>query len=139
MLTVEFIRLRKPEKAKHLCELAEEFHNAGKRVVVTVVDDDQGVKLDHYMWQFRRDAFLPHAFDNGAVDCLDEPVVICSSERNANAGKVLIMGKPCRISFMRQFELVVDFAELHDESLAAAARQRFRSYQEAGLAPRMRE
>ncbi len=54
MPKVEFIRLRKPEKAKHLCELADEFYRAGGRVLVTVADDNQGVTLDRFLWTWQK-------------------------------------------------------------------------------------
>lgn len=139
MPKVEFIRLHKPEKARHLCELAEEFLRAGKRVLITVLDDNQGVTLDRFMWTWQKGSFLPHACDNGAVDCLDEPVVIATAERNANGARVLVMGKPCSLDFLRQFEHVIDFAESYDEELAAAARRRFARYREVGLDPGMRQ
>ncbi len=139
MPSVEFIRLRKAEKARHLCELAEEFYAAGKRVLVTVLDDHQGVTLDAFMWSWKKGSFIPHAFANGAVDCLDEPVVIVAAEQNPNGAQVLIMGKPCSPAFVRQFEAAIDFAELYDEQLANASRRRFAQYREAGLDPRMRQ
>jgi DNA polymerase III subunit chi len=139
MPKIEFLKLRKPEKARHLCELADEFYRAGKRVLITVQDDNQGITLDRFMWTWQKGSFLPHSYDNGAVDCLDDPIVIGSCERNANGALVLIMGKPCGIDFLRQFEMVIDFAETYDDHLAAAARQRFRQYREAGFAPAMRE
>jgi len=135
---VEFVRLKKQEKAKHLCELAETFFDQGRRVLITVLDENQGVTLDRFMWTWKKGAFIPHAYDNGAVDCLDEPVVIGSCERNANGARVLIMGKPCPLEFLRQFEHIIDFAELYDDQLAEASRQRYRNYAEAGFAPRMR-
>ena len=49
------------------------------------------------------------------------------------------MGKPCSVEFVRNFEQVIDFAELYDDALADASRQRFARYREAGFAPRMRE
>lgn len=139
MLRVEFIKLRKPEKAKHLCQLAHSFFADGKRVLVTVQDDNQGVTLDRFMWTWQKGSFLPHAFDNGAVDCLDEPVVITSGERNPNGARVLIMGKPCSTEFIRQFDCAFDFAEIYAEDLANAARQRFVRYREAGFNPGMRQ
>jgi DNA polymerase-3 subunit chi len=139
MPRVEFVKLRKPEKARHLCELAEEFFRAGQRVLITVVDDNQGVTLDRFMWTWQKGSFLPHAYDNGAVDCLEEPVVIVAREGNPNGARVLIMGRPCSHDFIRQFELAIDFAELYDPALANAARQRFASYREAGFAPTMRQ
>jgi len=139
MPRVEFIRLKKAEKARHLCELAEEYFNAGKRVLITVLDDNQGVTLDGFMWTWKKGAFVPHAYDNGAVECHDEPVVIGTGERNPNRAQILIMGKPCSPEFVRQFEAAVDFAELYDDALANAARQRFVQYREAGLDPGMRQ
>lgn len=138
MTKVEFIRLRKPEKAKHLCELADHYFQAGKRVLVTVLDDNQGVTLDRFMWIWQKGSFVPHSYDNGAVDCLDEPVVIATDERNPNGARILIMGKPCSPSFIRQFEVAIDFAELYDDQLAEEARRRFARYREAGLDPCMR-
>lgn len=136
---VEFVRLRKPERARHLFELAAEFYNAGHRVLILVADEDQGIKLDHFLWTWKRDSFLPHAFDNGAVDCLNDPIVIAATERNANASRVVILGRPASLNFLRQFDTVVDFAETYDEELAAASRQRYRAYQGAGFATSLRE
>jgi DNA polymerase-3 subunit chi len=139
MPRIEFIRLKKPEKAKHLCELAEEFFLTGKRVLIVVQDDNQGVTLDQFLWTWKKGSFIPHAYDNGAVDCLDEPVLIGTGENNSNAAHVWIMGKPCSQDFIRRFEAAVDFAELYDDQLAAAARRRFSGYREAGLDPGMRQ
>jgi len=139
MTRVEFVKLHKQEKARHLCELAEEFFAQGKRVVVTVQDDNQGVTLDRFMWTWQKGSFIPHAYDNGAVDCLDDPVVITCEERNANGARVLVMGKPCSLPFIRQFETAIDFAELYDDELKIASRKRFAQYKEARLEPGMRE
>ncbi|MDW7646480.1 MAG: DNA polymerase III subunit chi [Desulfuromonadales bacterium] len=138
MPAVEFVQLRKPEKAKHLCQLAEAFFDQGYRVLITVQDENQGVTLDRFMWTWKKGSFIPHAYDNGAVDCLDEPVVIGQCERNPNGARVLIMGKPCSTDFVRQFEHVIDFAEVYDDQLREASRERFRLFREAGFAPRMR-
>ncbi|BCR04818.1 DNA polymerase III subunit chi [Desulfuromonas versatilis] len=138
MTRVEFIKLRKPEKAKHLCELADAFFRQGKRVLITVLDDNQGVTLDRFMWTWQKGSFIPHAYDNGAVDCLDDPVVIGTRERNPNGARALIMGRPCSLEFVRQFELVIDFAEAYDEELLAESRRRFVRYREAGFDAGMR-
>ena len=42
MTRVEFIKLRKPEKARHLCELASHHFDQGERVLVTVQDENRG-------------------------------------------------------------------------------------------------
>lgn len=138
MPRVEFIRLRKPEKAKHLCELAEVFFSEGKRVLITVLDDNQGVTLDRFMWTWRKGSFVPHAYDNGAVDCLEDPIVITTRERNSNGAGVLIMGQPASIPFIRQFPRAIAFAEVYDPARKEAARERYRQYRGAGFALSMR-
>ncbi len=135
---VEFIKLKRPEKARHLCEEAGRYFQEGSKVLITVIDENQAVTLDQFMWTWQKGSFLPHAFDNGAVDCLDEPVIISTEEKNPNGARVLVMGKPCSLEFVRQFDLVIDFAEVYDDELAAAGRVRFARYREAGFEPRLR-
>jgi DNA polymerase-3 subunit chi len=138
MTRVEFVKLDRPEKARLLCELAEEFYLQGARVLIVVQDDNQGVTLDRFMWTWRKGSFIPHAHDNGTVECLDEPVVITEREENANGARVLIAGRPCSLDFVHQFQIVIDFAEIYDEGLRDESRKRFRIFREAGFDPVMR-
>lgn len=138
MPEIHFIKLRKPEKAKHFCQLAEQCLQTGRRVLLMVQDDNQAVTLDRFLWTWSKDSFIPHAYDNGAVDCLEEPVLITTREQNGNGARVLVLGKPCSLEFLRQFDQVIDFAEIYDDALADAARERFRLYRDAGYAPDMR-
>ena len=137
--SVEFIKLTRPERARVLCDLAEEFYLQKERVVLVVQDDNQAVSLDQFMWVWKKGSFLPHAYDNGSVESYDEPVVIVAREDNPNGARVLIQGRPCSSEFVRQFRHVVDFAEMFDESLREQARERFRQFREMGVEPRMRE
>jgi len=135
MIDVEFIKLRKPEKALHLCQLAERHYLIGQRVYVTVVDENQALTLNQFMWNFNKGSFLPHSCDTGAVDCLDDPVVIGTREVNPNAARILVMGRPCSLNFMRQFGKIYDFAEIYNDELNDAARLRFKQYRSAGFNP----
>lgn len=137
MTRVCFAKLEQPQKAVLLCKLAEEHFNAGRRVLVRVQDDLQAVALDRFMWSCDKGSFLPHAFYNGSVDCLEEPIVISVREGNPNGATVLIMGQPCTLEFIRRFALVIDFAEIYDKQLAEQARERFRLYGQQGFNPQM--
>lgn len=139
MTRIEFIKLKRPERARILCDLAEEFYAGGQRVLVMVQDDNQGVTLDQFLWTWKKGAFVPHVYQNGSVDCHDEPVVIVADEENPNGAGVLLMGVPCSVEFIRQFRHVIDFAETYDEAHLVESRERFRRYRECGLAPSMRE
>lgn len=138
MPIVEFLKLDKPEKAKHLCELASEFYHQGKRVLIIVVDDNQALTLDRFMWTWDRHSFLPHGWDSGAVECHDEAIAIGTQQRNPNSAQVLIAASPCSLDFMRQFEHVVDFAETHDDKLRDAARKRYAQWRGVARELRMR-
>jgi len=138
MPSVEFIKLERPERAVILCELAEEFFQKDQRVVVVVQDDNQGVTLDRFMWTWRKGSFVPHVYDNGAIDCIDEPVVITTREENRNGARVLIQGRPCPIDFVRQFEQAIDFAEIYDDALAEQSRDRYKICRESGFNVRLR-
>jgi DNA polymerase-3 subunit chi len=135
---VEFVRLDRPEKARQLCELAEEFFLAGQRVLVVVEDADQAAALDQYMWTWKKGSFLPHACADLEAACSGEPVVITTREDNVNGARVLIAGRPCQLAFVGQFQVVIDFAEVYDAALREASRQRFRACREAGFATVMR-
>ncbi|PLX86408.1 MAG: DNA polymerase III subunit chi [Desulfuromonas sp.] len=137
MTQVGFIELERAEKAKHLCRLAERFFAEGKRVLITVQDQNQAVTLDRFMWIWDKKSFIPHAYDNGSVECLDEPIVIATGEHNSNGATVLIMGQSCSLDFVRQFSQVIDFAETYDAALAEKARHRFLEYRNAGFNPHM--
>jgi len=137
MTQVRFARLEQPQKAGLLCRLAEEYFSAGKRVLLKVQDDNQAVALDRFMWSCEKGTFLPHAFYNGSVDCLEEPIVITVREGNPNGATVLIMGQPCTPEFIGRFELVIDFAEVYDKQLAEQSRERFRTYRKLGFNPQM--
>lgn len=139
MTRVEFIKLKRPERAQILCELAEEFYAAGQRVLVLVQDDNQGVTLDQFMWTWRKGSFVPHVYQSGSVDCHDEPVVIVAAEENPNGADVLLMGVPGSVDFIRHFRHVIDFAETFDDTRLSESRERFKSYREHGFAPVMRK
>jgi DNA polymerase-3 subunit chi len=136
---VEFIKLNRPERARILCDLSEEYYTAGQRVVVMVRDDNQGVTLDQFMWTWKKGSFLPHVYQSGSVECHDEPVVIVAEEENPNGAEVLLLGVPCTLEFIRHFRHVIDFAETFDDARLAESRERFRNYREHGFAPVMRE
>ncbi|MEZ4485389.1 MAG: DNA polymerase III subunit chi [Syntrophotaleaceae bacterium] len=138
MTQVEFVKLKRPEKAKHLCELAEQFFQEGKKVFITVSDQNQAVTLDQFMWTWNKGSFIPHAYANGAVDCLEEPIIIDITENSSHGANVLIMGRPCNLEFVRHFQHVIDFAEIYDQQLAAESRKRYASYREAGFDVAMR-
>ena len=139
MTRVKFVKLEREEKLQEICRLTEDCFQAekGLRLLLLVEDENQAVALDRFLWTWDKGAFLPHAFDNGSVECVNEPIVISTREANGNGATILIMGIPCSHEFIKEFELVIDFAEVYDSQLADAARERFRQYRRLGFNPQM--
>jgi len=134
---VKFVKLEQRDKAQKLCQLTEQYYQQGKRILIVVHDENRAVSLDRFLWTWSKGAFLPHAFDNGSVECLHEPIVVATRERNPNNASILILGTPCPVEFMSQFELIIDFAEVYDAALVEESRNRFRLYREHGMNPQM--
>ncbi len=138
MTKIFFVKQQRPEKARLLCQLTEDFYlqKAG-RILIYLQDAEQAMALDRFLWTWEKGSFLPHVYDSGAVDCVSEPIVITTSETNCNGARVLIMGNPCSPSFVKGFAKVVDLAEVYDDQLLARSRERFRQYRSAGFEPVM--
>ncbi len=137
MTQVHFVKLTCQDKLPQLCRLTAEFYHHGQRVLLLVPDQNQAIALDRFLWSWDKGSFLPHAFDNGSVDCSAEPIVITGSEQNANNGAVLILAGPGSLEFISRFDQVIDFAEVYDAALAEQARERFRQYRTRGFTPDM--
>lgn len=139
MTQVRFAKLERDEKLQAICRIADHcFQEApGRRLLLVVSDEHQALALDRFLWTQEKGTFLPHAFDNGAVECYDEPIVINTRESNSNGATILIMGRPCSFKFMKEFELVIDFAEVYQADLAEASRERYRACREQGFNPQM--
>jgi len=135
---VEFIKLEEPVLAPWLCRLAQEFFSQHLRVLVLVENSEQAMALDRYMWVWEKGSFVPHVWDNGAVDSYAEPVVITTRENNSNAAQVLVAATECSMGFAHRFEHVVEFAPTYAEDEVAQARKRFAHWRRDGYAPFMR-
>ncbi|NLC70303.1 MAG: DNA polymerase III subunit chi [Desulfuromonadaceae bacterium] len=137
MARVGFIKLDKPEKARHCCLLAEQHFQEGERVLIVVRDREQGEQLDKYLWTWRKSSFMPHLLVNGQNAAPEEPVVITTTCDADFGADILIMAGPCPLEFIRHFSVGYDFAELYDAKLQEESRRRFVLYRDAGLEPFM--
>ncbi len=132
-----FVRLARQEKALHVARLAEMHFSLGHRVLVVVANDGMATALDRYLWNWKKDSFLPHKVISSVGEPCDEAVVISTVEFNPNRAVVLICATPCSPNFLKNFQHVYDFAETYDPQLAEAARERFRLFRLQGFDPQL--
>jgi DNA polymerase-3 subunit chi len=137
---VKFVKQERADRIPLICSLCEQLFLDGggkERILIVVADDNQALTLDRFLWSWDRVSFLPHVYDNGAVECCRESIVISTREDNCNAATILIMGCPCSLDFVKKFKQSLDFAEVFDADLVSHSRQRFRVYRDHGLNPTM--
>ncbi|MFO7764813.1 MAG: DNA polymerase III subunit chi [Pelovirga sp.] len=134
---VYFVLLERQEKALHIARLIEQSFLCSQRILVRVANDEQAYSLDHYLWSWKKDSFLPHGVVVSDAHSGEDPIVITTTEINPIKADVLICGSPCSLAFIDTFELVYDFAETYNELLADQSRERFRQYRLRGLDPQM--
>lgn len=120
-----------PDKTAYACRLVRKARAANCRVVILAADRDQLAELDHALWTFSEQDFLPHVM---AGDALAEqtPVVLTDSDTAVLPHHQILINlshtTPGHFArFERMFEIVSS-----DEDDKAAGRERYRFYQQQG-------
>lgn len=133
MTRVDFYVIDEPsidEHARLVCRLADKAWSAGHHVHIRCFDSASVDELDRLLWTFKDSAFVPHAPLEQADDA---PVTIGSGDQVPVAADVLINLGDDVPNFFSRFERVMETTGV-DEARRAAARERYRYYQERGYA-----
>jgi len=113
------------------CRLVEQIHQKGHTVLLQVDDEHKARELDDMLWQFRPDAFVPHALltaKDAPVDC---PVSIGWTEEPGHHHDVIINLSQTLPAFFSRFERLVEIVVQKDDVLAST-RQHFRFLKDRG-------
>ncbi len=116
------------------CEVTRKQVGAGRRLVVYTRNPSRLAKFDRLLWQFEATAFVPHVMSSDPLaECT--PVLLEAGEPDAAlaaAGAwMLNLDTECPPGAER-FERILEIVSNHPED-KAAARQRWRAYQEGGF------
>lgn len=115
----------------YTCRLAEKAYTQGFRLFILTRDRQQAELLDELLWTFRPDSFLPHAL---ADSSLDEPILLGEQLPDEIDHDYLINLGLALPPQWQQFRRLAEIVEQQQEALAQA-RQRFRTYRNAGYPP----
>jgi DNA polymerase-3 subunit chi len=135
---VDFYLLAAPDARTRLltaCRLAEKAYDQGLRVAVRTAGPAETAEVDELMWTFSDRSFVPHGVLPADPEfTLATPVMIASGALPESHRDVLVnLGAdlpPDFASFARVCEIVGG-----DETARRAARERWRGYKSAGVAP----
>ncbi|HCG78753.1 MAG: DNA polymerase III subunit chi [Oceanospirillaceae bacterium] len=113
------------------CRLVEQIQQKGHKILLQVDNEQKARELDDMLWQFRADAFVPHALltaKDAPVDC---PVSIGWAQEPGHHHDVIINLSAELPAFFSRFERLVEIVVQKDDILAYT-RQHFRFLKDRG-------
>ena len=131
MTEVLFYHLQRQPLEKVLPTLLERSLERGWRVVVQTASDERVEALDAHLWTYRDDGFLPHGTAKDGV-AAEQPIYLTAEAENPNAAKLLILCDGATRTDCAEFPLVCEMFDGNDDTAVAAARERWKSYKDAG-------
>jgi DNA polymerase-3 subunit chi len=122
------------DKLAYTCRLIRKARAANCKVIVFDNDDSELDKLNEALWTFSQSDFLPHVMLNDPLSA-QTPVILSNDDTAVFPHHELLINLSANIPkdfrrFTRMIEIVSDEAQA-----TLAGRERYRSYQQQGLAP----
>jgi DNA polymerase-3 subunit chi len=128
---IRFYHLQRQTQEQVLPVLLGKALETGRRVVVRMRDAGEVAEMNEHLWSFRADSFLPHG---SAKDGFAErqPVWLTDIDENPNGADMMIVGQGADAAPSDHITLRCEFLDGADEGMVSAARERWRSYKDAG-------
>ncbi|SKA28822.1 DNA polymerase III subunit chi [Consotaella salsifontis] len=132
MAEVLFYHLTESRLEEALPELLERSLARGWRVVVQTASEERRDALDHHLWTFRDDAFLPHGTDAESNGALQPILLTVSDDQAVNQPHVRFMVDGAVPASLSGYERGVYLFDGHDMEQVSAARLRWTAEKAAG-------
>jgi DNA polymerase-3 subunit chi len=130
---IRFYHLRTTTLERALPQILEKMLARGDRVVVMAGSTERVEALNAALWTYNDRAFLPHgsARDGFAED---QPIWLTTTEENPNGASMLVLADGTAAADIGAWPSAVEIFDGGDESVVAAARERWKAYKGAGHA-----
>lgn len=135
MTRIDFYVLDDPSLDRHdrmLCRVIEKAWQQGHVIYVHCEDLERAREFDDMLWRFQDTSFVPHALDGEVEIASDTPILIGTAAHRVATPDVLINLSSVVPEAASSFTRVVETAG-YDDISRAAARARYRHYQESGF------
>lgn len=131
MTEVSFYHLEPWPLERALPKLLERVLAADLRAVVRTSDRDRAIALDQALWTYEQDSFLPHglASEDGAAE---QPICLTYKDDNPNDASILVLVDGVLAADLASFDRCLDMFDGRDAAAVEAARERWRTAQDAG-------
>ena len=132
MAEVLFYHLTESRLEEALPDLLERSLARGWRVVVQALTEERRDALDHHLWVFRDDAFLPHGSDADGNGALQPILLTVDAAQAANDPQVRFMVEGAVPASLERYARGVYLFDGHDEAQLQTARERWTVEKAAG-------
>ena len=129
-MSISFYHLTNRPLEKALPHLLAKAHEAGKRVLVKVSDEERMKSLDKTLWTYAQLAFLPHSSE-GLPHPNKQPILLTVSGENQNNADIYCITDGSAAPESDDYERVIDMFNGQDNDALNAARGRWQSYNNA--------
>ncbi|MEX6505535.1 DNA polymerase III subunit chi [Jiella sp. M17.18] len=132
MAEVLFYHLTESRMEEALPDLLERSLSRGWRVVVQCVSEERRDALDHHLWTYKDESFLPHGTDAESSGALQPILLTVEPGQAANDPQVRFMVEGAVPQTLEACVRGVYLFDGHDEEQLAAARLRWKAEKSAG-------
>ncbi len=131
MSEIRFYHLQRAALEDALPKMLEMAHGRGWRVLVTAGSQERVEALTSHLWTYRPDSFLPHGSAKDG-EAPEQPIYLTAGDDNPNGADTLFLCDGATRADVGSFRLVCEMFDGNDEFAVGAARERWKSYKEAG-------
>ena len=112
-----------------VCELAKKAFDTGCPTLILARTAEQAGQIDHRLWEFTDDAFVPHQIAGDDDDAITPVLIATPGSRAPDRPLVINLRDEC---VQGTFERVLEVVPA-DEAQRTGSRERWKTYQSAGI------
>ncbi len=102
------------------------------KVVVQTGNAEHVSHLDHLLWTYRDDAFLPHGCERDGTESR-QPVWLTAENDNPNSANIRFLVSGAECDTVEDYERVVYMFDGHDNAAVEHARERWKFHKDAAI------
>lgn len=131
MTEIGFYHLVATPLEKALPKLLEKVLGSGARAVVLAGSPERVEALNGLLWTYAPNGFLPHgSAKDGKAE--RQPIWLTAADENPNGASILVLTDGTTASSLPSYARCLDVFDGADETAVADARQRWKTYKDAG-------
>jgi len=131
MTEIRFYHLQTYNLDQALPQILGKALSAGHKINVRLPDTKEVERINTLLWTFRPDSFLPHGSQKDGY-AEDQPIWLTDKDENTNKANVLVLTNGLENDNLDTYTLVCDMFDGRNDEMVKAARERWKSYKEAG-------